>query len=53
MAQVQAAGRAGGCRVDLAGGQGGQGLVRGHVQAHGQQRGGRGQHVLNDRPELV
>lgn len=51
MAQVQAAGGARGLRVNLARFQGCQGLVRSH--AHGQQRGRRGQHALDDRPELV
>lgn len=51
VAQVQAAGRAGGLGVNAARCQGSRALARSH--AHGQQPGRRGQHVLNDRPELV
>lgn len=51
VAQVQAAGWAGCLRANLTRYQGCRGLLRGH--AHGQQCGRRGQHVLDDRPELV
>lgn len=51
MTDIQTAGWTGGLRVDLAGHRGACELVWGH--AHGQQRGGRAQHVLDDGPELV